>query len=381
MFKLLEYFAGTALMKELPDKKNAALRLLQEKGVEFFDLHEEDGRACFRIFKKDLGIKELAECAETVSESGFFRDLAKSLRRPGLYIGALILAAGLILSDSIIWDVRFVRNGAENAERIKTAAERCGIESGAFIAGIDRRAAEARIMAECPDVSYVRINMEGTTAVIVTDERIVPPEKKDGDGADLCASEDGYVIRYETYAGRTVCEKGQTVKRGDVLISGTYETFHHGAANVRARGRVFALVKRSFVCETPVTAFEKTYTGREKTRRSLSLFSFRLGGGKAPANEGGAAFDENEEERAVTVFNAVTLPLKLKKTTYREYIVTNRRVGEEEAAEELEKLCARQYADITSDAEEIRSEKKKLYKENGRYKLYCEVWLVCNIAG
>ena len=376
MTGLIDYFAGYAVMREREGYKNAAIALLQRRGIAFYDVHEKDGATYFRIRRRHLSEPGLSLCAETVYEKGFIPDLLKSLKRPGLYIGALIFAAGLVFSDMIVWDVRFVCNGNENRQRIEAAADRCGIRCGALKTSVDRRAAEAFIMAGCPDVSYVRINYEGNTAVVVTDERIIPAPAHDS-GADLTASEDGYILRYETYSGRTVCEKGQTVKRGDVLISGSYETFHHGTANTAARGKVYALVRRSFVCAVPLTVTEKEYTGKETVTHTLSLFSRELGKKRTAQKEN---TDVITDERAVTVFGAVELPLRIKTTTEREYVKVKRQVKENEARAELEAMCEKQYAEITADAVRVDGCEKTYTVEDGKYKLYCEIWLVCNIA-
>ena len=349
---------------------------MQNNGVFFTDLHEKDGAAYFTVLRKSVKDKTLLRYAEVIDIKGIIPDLKRSFRRPGLYIGAALLAGALILSDSIIWDVRFSPGGSENVERIEKVTAESGLVSGAFKSGVDKDHTENLVMLKCPDVSYVNINLSGGVATVVTDERLNFTKPKDTEKTDLCASEDGYIIRYETYAGRTVCEKGQTVKRGDVLISGTYDTFHHGTVTVKAKGRVYALVKRSFLCECDDTVTEKIYTGKQYVKRTLTLFSHQFGkdGGYDPER-----YEQSSDEQTVTVFNLVDLPLKVSTKTYREYDTVQRKISEDEAEKTLEQMYEKQYKDITEGAE-IKSTDIKKYRKNGKYCLYCEVVIVCNIA-
>ena len=82
----------------------------------------------------------------------------------------------------------------------------------------------------------------------------------------------------------------------------------------------------------------------------------------------------------MTVFGAAELPLRIKTTTEREYVKVKRQVKENEARAELEAMYEKQYAEITADAVRVDGCEKTYTEEDGKYKLYCEIWLVCNIA-
>ena len=376
MLKIIEYFAGTAEMFSPSENKNKALSYMQNSNVLFFNLREKDGGVSFKILRKNSRDKELLKYAEIIKTKGFLCDVKKSFRRPGLYVGALLFIAALILSDRIVWDIKFFPGGDENTQRIAAVLQESGLKSGVFKSAVDTSHLENLVMLKCPDVSYVNINLSGGTATVTTDERVTFAKPPDDGKTDLCASEDGYIIRYETYAGRTVCEKGQTVKQGDTLISGSYDTFHHGTVTVKARGRVYALVRRSFLCECDDTVKEKIYTGKQYIRRAFTLFSLKLGKDKEYDPE---KYEKTSDIQTVTVFNITELPLKINTDTYREYSTKERKISEAEAEKTLAEMYEKQYKDITNGAEVKNTEIKK-YHENGKYCLYCEVILICNIA-
>ncbi|MBR4257311.1 MAG: sporulation protein YqfD [Clostridia bacterium] len=376
MFKLLEYFACSAEFKTRPGMKDAALLYMQKNGVLFDNLHESSGDAYFTVYGKRINDKKLHIYADMIKKKGFIYDIKKSVKRPGLYIGAVIFIFALIISDAVIWEVKFVPNGNEDLARIERAARESGIVSGAFKSCVDRDGAENYIMLKCPDVSYVNVSVNGGVATVTTDERVLFEHGADDKKTDLFASDDGYILRYETYAGRTVCAKGQTVKQGDLLISGTYDTFHHGQVTVKARGKVYALVERDFLCEVNGKTYEKQYTGEEFTKTSVTVFSY---GGDDKNSYDEKEYERYTEQDDVYIFGTIRLPLKIKRDTYRRYVMTEREVKEEEAAKKLDEMYEIQLKDVTGGGE-IQSTDKKTYFEDGKYKLYCRVWLVCNIA-
>ena len=376
MINPFEYIAGTLYMRTLPGKKNAALLYLQQNNIYYTDLKTDGEDAVFRVLDRRKKDKILLSYAEIMGRRGFLYDIKKLLKRPGLIIGALVFIAALRLSDSVIWDVRYESKGGENTENVMRVIEESGLKSGALKSGIDCENIENLVMLHCPDVSYVNVGITGNVARIVTDERVVFSEPEQSGKTDLCASDDGYIIRLETFAGQPVVEAGQTVKKGDILLSGTYETHHNGTVTVRARGNVYALVRKTFVCEVPDTVTEKSYTGVERVNRAVTLFSHTLGIKRL--------YDENNFEKTeytdgVTVFGAVRLPFYIYTGVYREFVTVDRRISRAEAYAELNKMYKQRYAELTEGAE-VREVKTERYYENGAYKLSAQIWMVCNIA-
>ncbi len=376
MIKPVEYLAGTLYMRTLPGKKNAALYYMQKNGVYFTDLRPDGDGAVFRVLNRRKKDKRLLSYAEITGGKGLIYDIKKLIKRPGVIIGALLFAFALRFSDSLLWDVRYESRGGENRENVMRVLSECGLKSGAFKALTDCESIENTVMLKCPDVSYVNVGIKGNVAYVTTDERVVFTPPAPTDKTDLFASEDGYIIRYETFSGVPVIEKGQTVKKGEMLFSGTYETHHNGTVTVRARGNAYALVRREILCETDETVSERSYTGKERINRAVTLFSHTFGINRF--------YDENNYEKtettdSVTVFGAVRLPFYVKTGVYREYCTVERKLSREEAYRELDRMYETRFKELTEGAE-VRETSVKRYYEDGRYKLRGEIWMVCNIA-
>lgn len=374
--KILEFFAGYYNCTAA-NHKIRVVNFMIRRGIPYSEVRECDGAITFKVLKKDVKRNpEILEMCEDATEKGLHPAVKKSLSRPGLLIGIVIFAAALIISGMFVWDVSLATGGDENAERIIRVLEENGLKRGTLKKNIDKRKLENIVMLTCPDVAFVAVNMTGNGVTVVTDERVLKETEKINAPCDLVAAEDGYVIRYETYKGQPVCEAKTAVKRGDVLISGALETKHHGIEFVHSEGRVFALVKRSYLVQTTAGYTEKYYTGNEYKTVNVKLFSFELNVRNETLRENCEVF---ETEKQLSVLGIINLPVFIKTTVYREYAFASMKRSEEQVREELKRLSAEQFALLTENCDVVSSA-DTVYEKNGVWYLYSDVWCISDIA-
>ncbi len=374
--KITEYLLGYVVCCAGTDKIRA-LNYMNRRGIEYYDANEKDGALTFKIRRKDARKNPdlLKLCAKTY-EKGLIHTLKKRITRPGLFIGLLLFAAVLFVSGLFIWDVTLTTGGCEDAARIIGVLEENGLRRGALKSDIDKKKLENIVMLSCPDVSYVSVNVTGNTASVRTDERVIK-ERADVDGpCDLVAKEDGYIIRYETYKGQAVCEAGKPVKQGDLLISGFVETKHHGYVKVHSSGKVYAVVKRSYLVKANAEYKEKYYNGNEYETVRVSVFSneFTVKNGNHTDN-----CDVFESKKQVSVGGYVDLPIFINTTLFREYDYVTVERTDEQIKAELKRLSDEQFKTVTEGCE-VRSSSETVYQKDGVYYLYCDVWCVADIA-
>ena len=374
--KIIEYFAGYYIC-EASKYGVRIINRMNRRGIKYYGLCSECGKVRFCIIKRTAKKnKDIIRLCDKTAEKGFSVDLKEKIKRPGLFIGAAICIFTLLFSGLFVWDVTLDTSGGENAERIMRVLTENGLKRGALKASVDRKRLENLVMLSCPDVSYIAINLTGNDVNVRTDERVIKQTSDNNAPCDLTAKEDGFIIRYETYKGRPVCETENVVKRGDVLITGLVETKHHGIERVHSSGRVFALVKRSYLVSVPAEYYEKTYTGNEYKTVTLKVFSLDLTVKNDIRKENCDIFESTDR---VSVAGAVDLPIFVQTTLYREYKNIKIRRTEEQIKKELERLSAEQFELIT-DGCEVQMSDETVYEKNGVYYLYCDVWCVADIA-
>ena len=156
----------------------------------------------------------------------------------------------------------------------------------------DRTAAEA--VKSSDKLAWAAVNIRGTTAVIEVREQLDPPkeDEPDGgyDGENLIAACDGLITGTEIIAGKPAVSRGQSVKKGDLLVSGVIDSTRIGVRITRARGEVRAETVREITVTVPYRYERNVPDGREDEEISLIFFSKEI---KLFSKSGGAEHDSD----------------------------------------------------------------------------------------
>ena len=134
------------------------------------------------------------------------------------------------------------------------------------------------------DLAWMTINLHGTRVEVQVLERTEAPKRIDESGFYHVISEaDGIITEIEAELGDAKVQKGDTVTKGDVLISGTvtleppkYSDLPNRYYNLHARGRVFARTWREITAVCPLEAEQKIWTGPAETQAAINFFGRRV---------------------------------------------------------------------------------------------------------
>jgi len=145
--------------------------------------------------------------------------LKRVKRRRMLIAGAVLFLVLLQILTSYIWfvDVAGVKN--VSGDRIKSIAAAHGLHPGAVKSGIKAKEIENSITLAMPEVAWVGVRLTGTRAIVEIVEKTMP-RTEDKSPADVVALKDGIITEIIALSGQPMVKKGDTVKRGDVLIKG-----------------------------------------------------------------------------------------------------------------------------------------------------------------
>ncbi|MGI6554323.1 MAG: sporulation protein YqfD [Bacillota bacterium] len=147
----------------------------------------------------------------------------KMRKRKMLFAGAVIFFLALYVLSSFIWSVevtssRELRTITE--QQVLDAAARYGIKRGALRYAIDNRKAAEALEKEFMEVSWVGIEIRGTKVIIDVVEKIFPEEDERSRPGNIVAQKDGVIKEILVLSGEPKAAAGDTVKKGDILISG-----------------------------------------------------------------------------------------------------------------------------------------------------------------
>ncbi|MBQ3228198.1 MAG: sporulation protein YqfD [Clostridia bacterium] len=215
--------------------------------------------------------------AKAVLLSGLPYYFGRLLSRPGLIAGMALGLLILILGNSVLWDIRVVENEAIETAEVKNILAEYGVKPGAWLSRIDVGDIQTRIERDSEEIAWMSINVIGTVAYVeVIPEIDEPPEDGgEGDGANLVAERDGVIVGFELIAGEPTVEIGRTVRKGELIASGLYDSERLGFRATHAKGSVFARTEYLFEAEIPYEYTVREAQSSEISEISIIFFSFR----------------------------------------------------------------------------------------------------------
>lgn len=261
----------------------------------------------------------------------------KSQRRPFLWVGVLTALALVFYATSRIWVVDAVTPNISSAARAElvVTAERSGLPLGSIRKELDIPAIRARMIRALPQYSWIGITVHGVLATI----QVVPLVKRPlyHTFPAIVAAESGQVTKLLVYMGAPEVLVGETVQKGQTLISGAVSAPSRVQPEgikepqletviTPAEGDVFADVLHRVNVFQPFWQEVVTTTSRVFVQRFLFIggdgpFQYQ-GFGKIP-------FRHYVQRRYTTqlVYRGVNLPVKVLKIVYNETIITRRRLS------------------------------------------------------
>ncbi|HIY08880.1 MAG TPA: sporulation protein YqfD [Firmicutes bacterium] len=177
--------------------------------------------------------------------------------RVGLAVGAAGFLVVVMILNQFIWEIRI--SGADQVPeaRILQELEALGVREGARRGSLDAEKIQEQMLLRMEELSWIGVNLRGSTAQVVVGERVMPPEAIDlGGPANVVADRAGQIRRMVVYDGQRVVQDGETVLPGQVVVSGLMEMTSGGTLLTRARAEVYASCQETLEVRVPLR--EKT---------------------------------------------------------------------------------------------------------------------------
>ena len=126
----------------------------------------------------------------------------------------------LLYLSTFVWSVEITTKKNVSPYELRQQLYELGIKPGISKNKIDFKDIEKKLENMNSDILWLRARVEGSTLKVSIEEKVNPPEIKEGNLGNLVAKMDGEISRVYTFAGRSVVHSGEFVKAGDVIIEG-----------------------------------------------------------------------------------------------------------------------------------------------------------------
>ena len=249
--------------------------------------------------------------------------IGKLRRRQALSAGLLVCAAALFFGSFFIWDITVDGAVTVPEEKILRAVEARGVRFGAFSFSIDSEDLRNHILLEIPELNWIAVNVSGCRANVQVRERIPAPELLDRrTPCNVSARRDGLVLRVQAFVGKKCVLPGDTVEKGQILISGIEDLDTFGARLSAAVGKITARTWYRLEADFPLTVTEKIDVEEPRNRYSLIFGKQRIKF-YGSSSYFGATYDKMVSRQQLEFFG-LPLPVTVEKETYQSYALLPR---------------------------------------------------------
>lgn len=264
--------------------------------------------------------------------------------RVGFAFGLVFYVALLCFLSSFIWNVRIVGNSAVPTEEIVSVCREFGLFEGARRSNVDPATFKIQIPLQCEGVSWASVNVEGVRATVNISES-KGNKKEPQRPCNLVAEFDGVITALKVTEGTIEVKVGQTVKKGDLLVSGITQ-YKDGAYRFEvSAGEVLAETERELEVFVPFSQSKVIRVGEPKKRRVLTFFGINiplyLGSVEKPY--------ETVTRQSVFKMDGMYLPIKLCETEFFKTETVQYTLTQDEAKQKcLDELLKKEQTDLAN---------------------------------
>lgn len=165
-------------------------------------------------------VKRLGGKSKIVGSRGILFLVGKLKSKVFLAIGGGMFIAILLYLSTFVWSIEITTKKNVSPYELRQQLYELGIKPGISKSKIDFKDIEKKLENMNSDILWLRARVEGSTLKVSIEEKVNPPEIKEGNLGNLVAKMDGEISRVYTFAGRSVVHSGEFVKAGDVIIEG-----------------------------------------------------------------------------------------------------------------------------------------------------------------
>jgi similar to stage IV sporulation protein len=283
--------------------------------------------------------------------------------RSGLVAGVVLFLGIIIFLSFFVWKVNVSGNKEISSQEITQTLSDYGLNQGTFRLTLNIHKIEQEVMMKLPDLAWISINLKGSVANVSVKERTYPPELVSCDKpCNVKASQTGQIIKLEPYEGKAMIKQGDTVKQGDIIVSGIITEKSGVLRIVHARAKVIALTSRTLQATENFRQTVQKDTGKKTDHYELDIFGLNIPlywGGEPKGN-----YTKSVDQNTLNVFGA-DLPFGIKTFEFKEYKTEKIKLNEQDALNKAQNSLSNMEKKEFSDMKIIDKSFETQKNENG----------------
>lgn len=243
--------------------------------INIIDIEYHDKYALLKINRKDYKkVKKLSYYTkiEIIKYTGF--EYVKRITKKYLFdlIMIILFITIIYMQSNLIVKITIKHENKTLKDKINTLIREKGIKP-LTIAKSNKELNKISddILKDNRDIlDFISITRDGMTYVVSLEERIIKNESKEDNYCHIKSTKDAIINKITTYKGISIVEKNQSVKKGDILISGDLVLNEEVKSNVCADGVIIGTTWYKVNVSYPLERKEEYLTKKHKYNLSIN---------------------------------------------------------------------------------------------------------------
>lgn len=389
-FKLWNYLRGYVIIEICGFSAERFINLAINKGIVFRRLSRSKKGIYLCVSLKSF--KRLKECSKKskcrikiIKRCGVPFFIYRNRKRYFFSLGIVMFIFLLYTLSSFIWQINIEGNTRINEAELLSFCREQGFKTGTYKKNIDTKELIRLMKNRFPDISWATIKIEGTLATVKIAEVVPEPEAEDtSKPCSIIARCDGIITSIITSKGTPAVKINDTVKKGDILVSGelvikndetgTLTEYVHSIADIKAKQWY------NININIPLEYKEKLYTGNSQKSIGFKILENKLEPNFPKKKIYFKNYDTIVKEKQLSAGEAFPLPFSLLIKENREYTLVSKKRTEEEAKALAEKKLNTEIINRFSAESEIADKRLVFSKTDSELKLNALVVIIDNIG-
>lgn len=366
MFESLHrYGTGTLILSLSGQGAERFLNLCKNKSIPLWNIEAREEAYILALnaaafFELKPLVRKTRVKIRIEEKKGFPFFYRREKKRKAFYLGFCTGILCLFLLSLRIWNISVEGNESLTTEHLKSYLATLHIQPGIAKKRVDCEEIERSLREAFPKLTWVSAAKEGAILQIhLQESRDTAKAVENKTPSNLIATEEGEIQKIITRSGVPQVQEGDTIKKGDLLISGQMELLDDsqnltGYRYLASDGDVRAKVTYHYEESLSMTYERKEYTGRQHRFYGIvtgkAAYYFRL-----PVKPFAKETIYTSEQK-IRVREEIFLPFAFRKEICREYKNGKKTYSKEEARIILSKEFQAYRKQLEEENQKILSE-------------------------
>lgn len=211
-----------------------------------------------------------------LKKRGLFIAIRPFRRRWGLVAGLAVFIGIIFVCSGFVWEIEVSGCEETSYTQILADLDKLGLKIGCRNT-LDVGKIENKYLLGNEKLSWMSVNIRGTTAYVEVKEQGVPPKIVDVSvPTNVYAARDGVILSIQDYTGLRCVEVGQAVSAGDLLVSGDWTDQYGVRRLLHCNASIRAETRRETEQKVLLEEQIRQKTGKKQKKYRISLWKWNI---------------------------------------------------------------------------------------------------------